>query len=155
MDFEQTDGPGPGQHYRPTTSAEVQFNQRTVPAFLFAALGYGILCAFTPHDVGETLWAGIALVALPAANGLIIHSIGDAVSIHRRAKRAFTLTFVLFLTYAFVNLAMIHDRLQAPSVGLGALPAMAMSAFGYGVIAATIAGITASLPIHHHTEHGS
>jgi hypothetical protein len=109
--------------------------------------------AFTPYQIGVTLWAFVALLALPAICGLIVHSAGGSVTIHRRAKRAFVVCFVCFALYALINMSMIHDRIQAPSSGFGALPAILMSAVGYGIVAAAVAGFIASLPVHH-TEQG-
>jgi len=154
LDFEESNEPTPGQHYRPATTADTQFNQRCVPAVFVPAAGYAIMAAFTPYGLGVGLWSFIALVALPGASGLILHSIGNSVSIHRRAKRAFALNFILFVIYALVNMSMIHDRIQASSTGLGALPAMLLAAVGYGVVAGVIAGLVASLPVHHHVEQG-
>ena len=112
------------------------------------------MIAFTPFEIGVGLWSFVALVALPGASGLILHSIGDSVSIHRRAKRGFVLNFIVFVIYALVNMSMIHDRIQTSNAGVGALPAMLLAAFGYGVIAAAVAGFVASLPVHHHAEQG-
>ena len=154
MDFEDYTGSVPGQHYRPETTVDVQFIQRTVPAVIVPLVGYGILCAFTPYEVGVGLWAAIALVILPGVSGLILHSIGAAVSTNRRATRGFSVNAVLFVIYAIVNMAMIHDRITAPSAGLGALPAMLMAALGYGLVAGVVGGLIASLPVHHHTEEG-
>lgn len=154
MDFEESNEPSPGQHYRPETTANAQFNQRCVPAVFVPAAGYGIMIAFTPYEIGVGLWSFIALVALPGASGLILHSIGNSVSIRQRAKRAFLLNLILFVIYALVNMSMIHDRIQAPSAGFGALPAMLLAAVSYGVVAGAVAGLMASLPVHHHLEQG-
>lgn len=153
MDFESLDAPLPGQHYRPEPSADLQFNQRTVPAFIVPAIGYAVLGVFSPFDLGVNLWAVVALIVLPGLCGLILHSIGDAVATSRRARRGFTVALCLFVIYAAVNMAMIHDRINDPS-GPNFLPAVMMSAVGYGLIAGIVAGIAASLPAHHHTEQG-
>lgn len=154
MEFESLDAPLPGTHYRPPTSDDMRFNQRSVPALIVPGVCYAVLGAFTPFDIGVTLWALIALLVLPGLCGLIIHSIGDSISIHRRAKRAFGLALFVFIVYGVVNMAMIHDRIQNPAAGAASLPAMAMSAIGYGIVAGAVAGFFASLPAHHHTEQG-
>jgi hypothetical protein len=154
LDFDSLDTPLPGTHYRPLTSDDLRFNQRCVPALIVPGLCYAVLGAFTPFDIGVNLWALVSLIVLPGVCGLIVHSIGDAVSIHKRAKRAFMIEFIVFVVYAIVNMAMIHDRIQSSSSGPGSFIAMAMSAVGYGIVAAAVAGFMASLPVHHHTEAG-
>jgi len=154
LDIPQSDYRPPGQHYRPPTSADVQFNQRTLPAVLVAFVGYGALVEFTPYEIGVGIWALLALVAIPAVCGLVIHSIGDAISASRRAKRASLLVLVCFVVYGLWNMSVIHDKIQAPSSGAGAMPAMLLAAAGYGLVAALVAGLVASLPVHHHEEHG-
>jgi hypothetical protein len=154
MEFEEARVPTPGQYYRPETSADTQFNQRSVPAAFVPVAAYAIMTAFTPYEIGVSLWSFIAILAIPAASGLILHSIGSAISVHRRATRAFVLNFVLFVIYGLVNMSMIHDRIQESTSGFGALPTMLLSAAGYGLIAGVVAGFIASLPVHHHAEQG-
>jgi len=154
MEFEEARVPTPGQHYRPETSADTQFNQRTVPAAFVPVVGYGVMASFAPYEIGVNLWSFVALLALPAASGLILHSIGSAISVHRRATRAFILNFVLFVIYGLVSMSIIHDRIQESTTGFGAFPAMLLAAAGYGLIAAVVAGFVASLPVHHHAEQG-
>ena len=52
MEFEESAEPTPGQHYRPETTADTKFNQRSVPALFVPAAGYAILIAFTPFEIG-------------------------------------------------------------------------------------------------------
>jgi hypothetical protein len=154
LDFSSFNAPGPGQSYRPTPTADVLFNQRCVPALLIPVIGFGILSAFTPFEIGVGLWAAIALFVLPGIIGLIIHSIGHSVSTNQRAKRAFILNLVAFVIYGIVSMSIIHDRIQAPVDGFGVLPAMLVSAIGYGFVAGVVAGFMASLPVHSHSEQG-
>ncbi len=153
MEPEFNPGQFTGFHHRPPTTADGMFNQRSVGAFIVPAVGYGVMAVFSPNQLGVAVWAGIALFALPAACGLLIHSIGDVVATGRRMRRAAILAFICFFIYGVVNMSLIHDRIHSTTAGMGALPAMLVAAGGYGLVVAAVSALMASLPVHHVESH--